>query len=86
MITALGLKPATIHCKLPEGKTPSDAIPPDKHHKGALDKCSHYQNFSRDTNITVQGCPNGWYYSDEVYSIVHEVRKTLNFYMPNDFF
>ena len=67
------MEPETIHCKVPEGVSPSEAIPPDPDNSEVLDRCSHYLNFSRSTNVTVSGCPMGWHYSDEVYSIIHEV-------------
>ena len=52
---------------------PADVIPPDPDNREILDHCRHYQNFSIDTNVTVKGCPLGWEYSDEIYSIVQEV-------------
>ena len=73
MFVAVGMKPATYHCKVPDGVVPADVIPPDPDNKEILDHCSHYQNFSTDTNVTVRGCPLGWEYSDEIYSIVQEV-------------
>ena len=73
MITPLGLRPTTYHCKVPDGVVPADVIPPRSDNNADLIRCGYYQNFSTDTNITVRGCPLGWEYSDEVHSIVHEV-------------
>ena len=69
-----GLNPARFHCKVPDGAVPADVIPPDPDNKDTLDHCSHYQNFSADTNVTVKGCPLGWDYSNEIDSFVQEVR------------
>ena len=67
------MNPETFQCKVPDGVTPADAIPPGE--KGGLDHCSHYENFTFNATV-VKGCPLGWEYSNEVYSMIHEVMMT----------
>jgi len=69
-IVFLGQEP-TIHCRVPEGIELSDALPLKPNYE-AYEQCKHYVNYSSAINKTVEGCPLGWEYSDEVYSMVHE--------------
>ena len=41
-----------------------------------LSQCDVYQDYDVSTNITV-GCPDGWFYSEEVYTIVNQVTVAL---------
>ena len=73
------LKPAEVHCRLPPNISTNGSIPtarePITGHE-VLSQCDVYQDYDVNTNITI-GCPDGWFYSEEVYTIVNQVTFVL---------
>ena len=74
-LIALELIPTEVHCRLPPNVSTNGSIPTVREPitgQEVLSQCDVYQDYDVSTNTTI-GCPDGWFYFEEVYTIVNQV-------------